>query len=162
MTKAKAQFIDPRTTGRISLHRPLFDHAATKRADEALSAMSGSFEQWLDDDVRRLQIARVAAQNSGWSTGALDALFGVAHDLKGMGGSYGFPLVTDIAASLCRLIETDAGKAAAAANAQLVSAHVDALRAAVRDRIATAEHPVGRALISALQTEVDHLGVAPE
>jgi hypothetical protein len=43
-----------------------------------------------------------------------------------------------------------------------VTAHIHALRAAVRDRIATAEHPVGRALIGALEAEVERLGVAPE
>ncbi len=162
MTKSKAQFIDPRTTGRKMLLRPLFDMSALKRADDAMKAMGGSFEQWLDDDIRRLQIARITAQNERWSDGALDGLFGVAHDLKGMGGAYGFPLITQIAASLCRLIETDAGKAAARAKPGLVMAHVDALRAAARDRIATAEHPIGHALITALEAEVAELGVAPE
>ena len=162
MTKPKAQFIDPRTTGRILLQKPVFDQTALKRADDAMKAMGGSFEQWLDDDVRKLQIARVAAENAGWSEGALDALYGAAHDLKGMGGAYGYPLVTQLAASLCRLIETDAGKFAARRNPALVLAHVDALRAAVRDRIATAEHPIGRALVAALETEVEQLGVAPE
>ena len=162
MSKPKAQFIDPRTTGRRALQQPVFDPSALKRADDAMKAMGGSFEQWLDDDIRKLQIARVAAQNAGWSDVALDALFSAAHDVKGMGGSYGFPLATQLAASLCRLIETDAGKAAARANPRLVLAHVDALRAAVRDRIATAEHPIGAALIAALEAEVEQLGVAPE
>jgi hypothetical protein len=162
MTKPKAQFIDPRTTGRILLQKPVFDQTSLKRADDAMKAMGGSFEQWLDDDIRKLQIARVAAQNAGWSEGALEALYGIAHDLKGMGGAYGFPLVTQIAASLCRLIETDAGKFAAQRNPGLVTAHVDALRAAVRDRITTVEHPVGRALVSALEAQVEQLGVAPE
>jgi ribosomal protein S18 acetylase RimI-like enzyme len=127
-----------------------------------MKAMGCSFEQWLDDDIRKLQIARIAAQNAGWSDGAFEVLFGAAHDLKGMGGSYGFPLVTQMAASLCRLIETDAGKAAARTEPGLVLAHIDALRAAVRDRITTAEHPIGRALMSALEAEVENLGVAPE
>jgi hypothetical protein len=79
-----------------------------------------------------------------------------------MGGAYGYPLVTQLAASLCRLIETDAGKFAARQRPALVKAHIDALRAAARDRIATAEHPIGRALVAALEAEVEHLGVAPE
>lgn len=162
MSAPKAQFIDPRTTGRLQLQRPVFDPAALKRADDTVQALSGSFEQWLDADVSKLQIARIAGQNAGWSNGALDAVFEAAHDLKGMGGSYGYPLVTQLASSLCRLIETNAGKAAARANPGLVSAHVDALRAAVRDRITSHEHPVGRALITALEQQVDSLGVAPE
>lgn len=162
MSKPKAEFIDPRTTGRRLLQRPVFDTSAVKRANDAMKAMGGSFEQWLDQDIRHLQIARLAAENAAWSDGALGALYAAAHDLKGMGGSYGYPLVTEIAASLCRLIETDAGKEAARASPALVKAHVDALRAAVRDRIASSDHPIGRALIMALETEVEHLGVAPE
>lgn len=162
MSTPKAQFIDPRTTGRRVLQQPVFDTSALRRADDAMKAMGTSFEQWLDDDVRKLQIARVAAENADWSDGALEALFAAAHDLKGMGGAYGYPLATQLAASLCRLIETDAGKAASRGNPGLVLAHVDALRAAVRDRIATADHPVGKALINALEAEVEQLGVAPE
>jgi hypothetical protein len=162
MSKPKAQFIDPRTTGRRPLHQPVFDSSALQRADDAMEAMGGSFEQWLDADIRRLQIARSAAEHAAWSDGALAAVYAATHDLKGMGGSYGYPLVTQLAASLCRLIETDAGKAAARENPGLVTAHIHALRAAVRDRIATAEHPVGRALIGALEAEVERLGVAPE
>jgi hypothetical protein len=162
MSKPKAQFIDPRTTGRPLLQKPIFDQAALQRADDAMKAMGASFEQWLDDDTGRLQMARVAAEKAGWSNDALDALYGASHDLKGMGGAYGYPLVTQLAASLCRLIETDAGKFAARQRPALVKAHIDALRAAARDRIATAEHPIGRALVAALEAEVEHLGVAPE
>jgi hypothetical protein len=42
-----------------------------------------------------------------------------------------------------------------------VCAHVDALRAAARDKIRDAAHPVGRALLNALETHVERLGVAP-
>ncbi|MCR6643525.1 MAG: hypothetical protein NVV62_02815 [Terricaulis sp.] len=82
-------------------------------------------------------------------------LMDVAHDIKGMGASYGYPLATEIAASLCRLIETSAGKAAARAEPRLASAHVDSLRAIVRDQIKSAEHPTGRAVLKMLAAEVE-------
>lgn len=160
---AKAKFIDPREAGvrQFDLKQPVFDADAISRADETMKAMSASFEKWLDADAQALQSARSAAEANGWSDGALQTLMRAAHDLKGMGGAYGYPLVTDIAASLCRLIETDAGKAAARANPDLVCAHVDALRASIRDRITSDAHPVGRALVQALETRVAALGVAP-
>jgi len=139
----------------------MFAADAVARADETMKAMSASFEKWLDADAQTLQTARAAAEAAGWDETSLETLMRAAHDLKGMGGAYGYPLVTDIAASLCRLIETDAGKAAARANPSLVCAHVDALRAAIRDRIASDAHPVGKALVQALETRVAALGVAP-
>ncbi|MBL8531235.1 MAG: Hpt domain-containing protein [Hyphomonadaceae bacterium] len=163
MSKAKAQFIDPREHGArfLDLRQPVFDSDAVARADQTLSAMSASFQQWLDADILRLQNARQAAEEAAWSNPALNELWGVAHELKGMGGSYGYPLVTEIAASLCRLIETDSGKRAAQQAPGLVAAHVDALRAIARDKIQTGEHPIGRALSQTLAAQVERLGVAP-
>jgi len=163
MTNRAVKFIDPREAGLrgLDLQKPLFDDADLARAEDTLKAMSGSMQQWLDADVEKLQLARLACETERWSFSALEALMSAGHDLKGMGATYGYPIVTQIAASLCRLIETDAGKAVAHSDPTLVSAHVDALRAAVRDHIKEASHPVGRLLVQALEAHVDRLGVAP-
>jgi chemotaxis protein histidine kinase CheA len=159
----KARVIDPREAGHRppKLTQPVFSEEALSRADKALEAMSGSFEKWLDADIAKLQAARLEAAQAGWSDAALDALWRAAHDLKGMGGTYGYPLATQLAASLCRLTETEAGKRAARANPALVDAHVDGLRATVRDHITSDAHPAGRALVQMLETKVRQLGIAP-
>jgi chemotaxis protein histidine kinase CheA len=161
--KAKVQVIDPREAGHgaLKLAQPVFSEEALARAEQALEAMSGSFGKWLDADIAKLQEARLRAAEEAWPDPALDALWRAAHDLKGMGGTYGYPIVTQLAGSLCRLIETQAGKAAARANPELIGAHVDALRAAVRDRIASEAHPIGRVLVQTLEAQVLRLGVAP-
>ena len=145
----------------LDLKAPVFDAGAVARANDALKAMSGSFKQWLADDVARMQDFRQAGEGSGWQAGDFEGLFALAHDLKGMGGTYDYPLVTQLAASLCRLIETDAGKAAARTEPALIGAHVDALRAAVRGQIQTDAHPIGGALLRTLEARVEALGVAP-
>lgn len=158
---AKAALIDPKEQGRrpLDLKPPIFDEEAVNRADDALKAMSGSFREWLDNEVTRLNTARMQAVEAGWTTESLQTLQLRSHDLKGLGATYGFPIVTQIAASLCRLIETDAGREAARAQPALVEAHVDAVRAAVRQEVKTAAHPIGRALLDALQARVDALGL---
>jgi len=160
---SKSHLIDPKDAGvrRHDLKPPVFDAGAVARADEALKAMGEDMQAWLDDDIERLQAARLEAAQGAWSHRALEPLFGAAHDLKGMGATYGYPLVTLLAASLCRLIETDAGKAAAQREPTLVCAHVDALRAAVRDRIRSIDDATTRALVQALEARVAELGVAP-
>ena len=163
MAKSNVELIDPAEMGRrvLELKRPVFDDAALARADEAMQSMSSSFPEWLDAEIAKLQAARIAADSVNWSSEWLDPVFGAAHDLKGLGTTYGYPIVTQIAASLCRLIETDSGKVAAAANPALARAHVDAIRAAVRDKISSTSHPVGAALVKTLSAEVEALGVAP-
>jgi dienelactone hydrolase len=163
MTEPAAELIDPRDAGlrTLDLKQPLFDAEALARADAVLEAMSGEMFGWLEADVVRLQRLRVAAERAGWSAASLEALLAAAHNIKGAGATYGSPLATRIAASLCRLIETDAGKASARRDPALAAAHVDALRAAVRDRISLDAHPIGRALLRALEARVEALGVAP-
>jgi hypothetical protein len=163
MTKPKAQLIDPREQGqrRLDLKKPVFDTEAVARAEGAVQALSGSFQLWLDEEIAKLQVARVAADDAGWAATALTPLCMAAHDLKGLGATYEHPLATQIAASLCRLIETEDGKEQAQRDPSLARAHVDALRAIVRDGVKSDAHPVGRALLRELEARVAGLGVAP-
>lgn len=162
-TPAKAEMIDPRSMGlrTLELKKPLFDANAIARADQALDAMGDDFQVWLDADIERLQAARVRADDSNWTPLAQEDVHAIAHDLKGLGATYGSVFATQIAASLCRLIETDAGKALAERDPTLARAHIDALRASVRDGIRSTDHPVGRAVLRALEARVAELGVAP-
>jgi hypothetical protein len=80
-----------------------------------------------------------------------------AHDLKGLGSTYEFPIVSRIAGSLCKLIDDPATRARAPLN--LVDAHIDAIKAAVRENIKDADHPVGQVLVTELERKVrEHLG----
>jgi hypothetical protein len=160
---AKAEMINPREQGlrTIELKKPIFDAGAVARADQALEAMGDELQVWLDADIERLQAARLRADAASWTPLSQEDLYAIAHDLKGLGATYGSVLSTQIAASLCRLIETDAGKALAQRDPSLARAHVDALRASVRDGIRSTDHPVGRAVLQALETRVADLGVAP-
>jgi chemotaxis protein histidine kinase CheA len=139
----------------------LFDEAAVARAEQALRSLSSNFQGWLEDEVAKVQAARLAAADGAWSDETLEALLSAAHDVKGLGATYEYPIATRIAASLCRLLETPEGKRAARAAPRLVHAHVDAMRAAARDQIKTAEDPIGRELVRVLEQQVDALGVAP-
>lgn len=160
---AKAELIDPHEHGlrKFQLKKPVFDDGAVARADEALEAMGDELAAWLEADIERLHSARVLADTARWTARAQEDVYAIAHDLKGLGATYGSLLATRIAASLCRLIETDAGKALAQRDPSLARAHIDALRAAVRDGVTSIDDPLGKALLQALETRVAALGVAP-
>jgi len=128
------------------------DPAAIAKAEAALKSLSGNFAQWLQDEIAKLEAARQAIRADGMTPATVEALYLRAHDLKGLGTTYGFPLITRIAASLCVL--TDDAEKRTRAPIALVDAHIDAIRAAVRDDIKTDEHPVGRALADELEARV--------
>ena len=163
MSKPKVEMIDPRDTGlrTFALKKPIFDSGAVARADEALEAMGDELQVWLHADIERLQSARVRADAAKWTALSQEDVHAIAHDLKGLGATYGSLLATQIAGSLCRLIETDAGKALAQRDPSLACAHIDALRASVRDGINSTDSRIGRAVLRALETRVAELGVAP-
>lgn len=85
------------------------DANAIARAEEALKAMSAQFGQWLNDEVVRLDKAQSDIRSQGYTPETAEALYFRAHDLKGLGTTYEYPLVTRIAASLCRMLD-DADK----------------------------------------------------
>jgi hypothetical protein len=129
------------------------DMAAIARAEAALASLSGNFAQWMQEELQKLEAARQAIRVDGMTTQSAEGLYFRAHDLKGLGATYDFPLITRIAASLCRLI--DDPETREAAPMFLVDGHIDAIRAAVRDEIRTDTHPVGKVLIAELERRVD-------
>lgn len=133
------------------------DPSAIAKAEAALKSLSGNFSQWLNDEVTKLEGARQRVKSEGMTPETMEFLYLRAHDLKGLGTTYEFPLITRIGASLCRLID-DKDKRMQAPMA-LIDAHIDAIKAAVRDEIKTDDHPVGKALIQALEARVTETGL---
>ena len=86
----------------------------------------------------------------------ITAIVSLAHTLRGSGGTYGFPLITRVASSLCKM--TDHDNVRMKAPLFLIDAHIDAIKAIVRDQIRDEEHPVGTALAAELERKVaEHL-----
>lgn len=125
---------------------------AIAKAEEALKAMSAQFGQWLQDEITKLEAAQAAIRTEGLNAQTAEGLYFRAHDLKGLGTTYQYPLVTRIAGSLCKLLDDPAKRVDAPQT--LLDAHIDAIRAVVRDQIQTDEHPTGRTLAEALEAEV--------
>ncbi|WP_309628501.1 Hpt domain-containing protein [Brevundimonas sp.] len=125
---------------------------AIAKAEEALKAMSSQFGQWLQDEITKLDAAQVAIRTEGYNTQTAEGLYFRAHDLKGLGATYQYPLVTRLAGSLCKLLDDPTKRLEAPM--MLIDAHIDAIRAVVRDQIQTDDHPTGRVLSETLEAKV--------
>lgn len=149
-----AQFIRPPNALKLKVGGGFggIDANAIAKAEAALKAMSSQFGQWLQDEITKLDAAQAAIHDKGLNADTSEALYFRAHDLKGLGATYQYPLVTRIAGSLCRLLD-DPAKRTEAPQA-LLDAHIDAIRAVVRDQIQTDEHPTGRVLAETLEARV--------
>ncbi len=149
-----AQVIRPPNTLRMKVGGGFggIDANAIAKAEEALKAMSAQFGQWLEDEITKLDAAHAQVRAQGVNAQTTEALYFRAHDLKGLGATYQYPLVTRLAGSLCKLLDDPARRLAAPA--KLIDAHVDAIKAVVRDKIQTDDHPTGRALAETLEAQV--------
>lgn len=127
------------------------DAAAIAKAEEALKAMASQFGAWLQDEINKLDAAQTAIRTQGYTPETAEALYFRAHDLKGLGSTYQYPLVTRLAGSLCSLLDDPARRMAAPL--ALLDAHIDAIKAVVRDQIQTDEHPTGLALAQTLEAQ---------
>ena len=131
---------------------PAIDEEAIERAELALKTMANNFESWIDEEVKLLSAARDALAQNGISQAAIDMLSHRAHDLKGQGTTLNFPFVTKVAEQLCRICEHL--PSAEELPLALVEAHVDAVRAIVRDGLRGDSDATGKALVGALSERV--------
>jgi hypothetical protein len=101
------------------------------RAEKARAELSTEFAAWMESECKRLDKARHAVTGSGFTKANKESLFHAAHDIKGEAVTFGFPLMTAAADSLCRLIEYT--PEVTRIPTKLVDQHVDAVRAIYRE-----------------------------
>lgn len=127
------------------------DAQAVARAEAALKSLSVNFDQWMVEELSRLEAARDDVRAQGWNAVTAEALYRRVHDIKGLGTTYGYQLVTRIGTSLCGLLH-DADTRLAAPLA-LVNAHIDGIVASIRQDIRTDADPAGQALAEELEAQ---------
>lgn len=96
------------------------------RAEAAVAELGAKYPVWALQDLGRAQIALdLARLDPGACAEQLERVYGIAHDIKGQAGSFGFQLATRVGQSLCRLLrQGEPGEDALA----LAQRHLDALR----------------------------------
>ena len=124
------------------------DMAAIERAEQALDDLSSNFDGWMEQEITQLRSAFQSVAEHGLSGTFEENLFRSAHDLKGQADTFGYPLVGQVADSLCSILE--AHSQGTPAPQPLIAHHVDAITAMVRGRIKTDDDEMGKALVAGL------------
>ena len=101
------------------------------RAEAALNGLSDQFESWMHKECDRLGAAFEQVRMLGFNATTRDELFRAAHDIKGDGATFGFPIAAAAADSLCRILEHAPDMASVPAD--LIGHHVHAINAIVRE-----------------------------
>ena len=129
------------------------DQEQIARAEAALAALAVEYLAWAAADLEKMRaLAERLADRAD-----IERLYAVAHDVKGQGGSFGYPLMTAIADSLCRVLKT-LQQAEAARPA--IAAHLDAMALVLGERWAGGQGARGEALLLRLASMADAVDFA--
>lgn len=79
--------------------------AAILRALNAAEDLMDTYQGWAVDDLAKLWKAFEDTQLASGQGVRLAEMFDITHAIRGEGGSFGFPLVSVVADSLCKFIE---------------------------------------------------------
>ena len=159
----------PRRTGSVAVNEPKpnqmrsgglrlggrlggLDPSALAKAEAALKSLSSNFAEWMNNEITKLDAAWDQVRAQGATQAAMDSLYLRAHDLKGLGTTYGFPIVTGIAAQLCRQIGDSENRLTASLYA--IGGQIAAIKTAVSQNITTEDQPEGQALLASLRSRI--------
>ncbi len=122
-------------------------------AQNALDKLSGNFGEWMAQEAETMVKTWLEIRGGKLNPIERDKLFRAAHDIKGQAATLGFPLASNIANSLCHLLESiqDTSKIPN----WLVEKHVQAIRAIHAEDARDEDVPLARELSAELINATD-------
>jgi hypothetical protein len=131
--------------------------AVLARAQAAVADLAKTYVPNTIADLDRCAVLlKSAREDAGARASSVKDLYGIAHNIKGQGSSFGYPLVTRIGHSLCTLVRQE--RDFSDADLGVIQAHLDALRLILAKEIKGEGGEIGAKLASRLENMVQ----APE
>lgn len=127
------------------------------RALNAAENLIGEYQGWAVDDLEMLwQKYTVLAETRQIGDDEIEEMFNMAHEIRGQGGTFGYPLVTTIGDSLCKFID---GRARLTEiELEVVKVHILGLKAVFRQELKGDQKALGndlRELLELLRAKID-------
>jgi hypothetical protein len=99
--------------------------SAIENAQRQIDDMKPSFIDWLDRELKELSVATRLVTNNPGDTSALERAHEASCQLRDVGGTMGYELVTFVATNFCGIL--DAMRAGAPLDKDMIDCHMDAL-----------------------------------
>lgn len=133
---------------------PKLDVEILKKVEEKITEMSGDYSHWVADEIKKMGECLLKLKEPGANIRALIARINrSAHEMRGQGGIFGYPLITEFAKSL--FLTTNKNIQAISDNEyELIKAHVDAIRVVIAEKVEGDGGETGRALLDGLHAAI--------
>lgn len=125
------------------------------QAENAVKTLALEHDDWLDTTLRRLETARADFSNDASAPHIRERFIRASLDVKGLGSTIGYPLLSRVAASLVRML--DFPGAVKEPPAELIDRHIVVLRSIVGGRWRSTAPPVFLEVIGDLERDVADL-----
>jgi hypothetical protein len=128
------------------------------RAEAAVAALARDYIAWARADIDLCRRHLTAAQQEPEQRRQhVAALYGVAHNIKGQGTSFGFPLMTRLGQSLCQL--TRQPHASGDTELALADRHLQVMSDVLQQDARGDGPPALQAAVQKIEHEVETLGI---
>ncbi len=118
------------------------------RAEKAVAALGGNFIEQMKESLAAKR-AQLESMGTVPDADASQDIFSFAHDMRGQGGSFGYPLLSTIGGSLCHFLEMRDFRLIAG-DVVVVQSHFDAAAAILANDISGDGDLVSQALVESL------------
>ena len=124
---------------------------AIARAQRTVEKASAAFAEVVDSDIDRLKKA-FALYKGAYVRAPLDEMFSIAHNIRGMGTTFKYPLLTRIGTSMCRYITER--REGVPLDSTILQLHIDALSVVAHAEIRGAGDRTSQQVAAALDKMV--------
>lgn len=153
---SEAQFVTPPNYLKMKVGSGGIDKEALKEAEIAIQVLGHKmYAKWADDDLGRMRAAfDEMKQTSLDDPEGVKRMLRICWDMKGLGGTFGYPLVTTITHFLSNYLEHCLSDSQARVSSAVVSPHIDALYVVLSQKISGDGGAIGRELVAGLEKVV--------
>lgn len=132
-----------------------FAMEALESAMAELDKFAEDYPDWVQGQVRELydELSKARDKEDNRRAAELKRINEIAHDMRGQGGTFGYPLVTTVADSLYKF--TGARATSSEDHLEIVKSHIDTMNAVIRERVEGDGGILGRELLTALEKAIE-------
>lgn len=123
------------------------DMSVVVKAETAIEKISSEFPDWMSQEIGKLRSKREEIRARGLTDENAQEFFFLLHNVRGQAATLGFPLVGQVAGSLCEVIQhVPAGDIPK----DVIENHIDAILAIVNEKASGNGNAVAQKLVARL------------
>ncbi|MGD9639507.1 MAG: response regulator, partial [Alphaproteobacteria bacterium] len=140
--------------GGANIHGPIsIPEELLAQAEESLERQALDFTEWATkylNDIGAMLTKAIEIPEK--RRNCINEINILAHELRGQGGTFGYPLITIFGKSLYDATHSEASEDETVLD--IIKAHIDAMKAVLREKIAGDGGPIGRQLLEGLKAAI--------